>query len=364
MVCNHFWRNKRVLVTGHSGFKGAWLVQILHHLGARVIGISLAPDGARSLFEVARVNELCESIILDIRNEGELNLAVSEANPEVVFHLAAQSLVRYGYDNPVETFSTNVLGSVNLLNALRGVCDLRACIVVTTDKVYTNRNTHLPFKEADQLGGVDPYSASKSACELVVGCYQQSYFNEKGVSLSTVRAGNVIGGGDWALDRLLPDIMRSWENKQSLHIRSPLAIRPWQHVLEPLFGYIMLAEKTWGNPDLLGAYNFGPHVGDEKTVGDVVELCAKYLKSPAISVQYDPIFGLSKPESQILTLDSSKAHALLGYLPAWNSATSIKRTVKWYLDYFEGGDPRALCIRDLVDFLQTKQQAEPRNFTK
>ena len=267
-----FWHGKRVLLTGHTGFKGGWLALWLHRLGAHVIGISLPPTTSPNLFDLAKINELCDSHFCDIRNIEALTTLVSSAQPEVVFHLAAQPLVRHSYQKPAETFDTNVLGTAHLLDALRGLRSVKAVVMVTTDKVYRNNEWRWPYREDDILGGKDPYSASKAASEIVIASYRDSFLAEQGVAVASARAGNVIGGGDWSADRLIPDTVRSWQKSETLKIRRPNAIRPWQHVLEPLAGYLTLAEQLWKNASLAGAYNFGPPTQEVSTVRDVIEL--------------------------------------------------------------------------------------------
>jgi CDP-glucose 4,6-dehydratase len=345
-----FWKNKRVLVTGHTGFKGAWLVQWLHHLGAHVIGVSLDPKSNPNLFSLAGVDKLCDSFIGDIGSYDWLDSVVSKSKPEIAFHLAAQSLVRYGYDHPQETYATNVMGTVNLLSSLLKQCDLRVCVVVTTDKVYKNNESKLYFKESDQLGGGDPYSSSKAACELVVSCFKNPFFNKNNSSISTARAGNVIGGGDWAVDRIVPDIINAWQHKEELIIRNPTAIRPWQHVLEPLNGYIKLAEKSWGMPTIAGAYNFGPKGDNARSVQEIATFCKHYLNDSELSMTFSMHEYGNKLESQYLMVDSSKAIQSLGYTPVWDCELALGKTIQWYLDYFDGASPYKLCLDDIGSF--------------
>jgi CDP-glucose 4,6-dehydratase len=268
----HFWRGKRVLLTGHTGFKGAWLALWLQRLGAQVTGVALPPATEPNLFTLARVEQGVETHFCDIRSAQALALRVRAARPEVVLHLAAQALVRPGYAAPLDTFATNVMGTAHLLDALRGLPEVRVAVVVTTDKVYRNREWAYPYREDDQLGGHDPYSASKAATELVTASYRDSFLAAQGVAVATARAGNVIGGGDWAQDRLLPDAVRAWGAGETLHIRRPHATRPWQHVLEPLAAYLRLAQRLWEQPGLAGAYNFGPLPHEAASVKHVIEL--------------------------------------------------------------------------------------------
>ena len=253
-----FFRGKKVLLTGHTGFKGSWLVLWLHRLGARVAGVSLPPNTLPNLFSLVGIEDLCESHLCDIRDCAALNAVIRQIEPEIVFHLAAQPLVRASYLDPVETIATNVMGTAHVLDALRGLESTRVAVMVTTDKVYREKQPPRPYRENDALGGHDPYSASKAASEIVIGSYRSAFLAEQGVAIASARAGNVIGGGDWSADRLIPDAVRAWQKGQTLEVRRPDAIRPWQHVLEPLAGYLTLAEKIWRQPALAGAYNFGP----------------------------------------------------------------------------------------------------------
>ena len=273
MLDPKFWRDKKVLITGHTGFKGSWACLWLNHLGAEVTGYALEPPTDPSLFEMARVGETMNSIIGDVNDPEALAAAIADAKPEIVIHMAAQSLVRYSYDNPIETFSTNVLGTANVLQALRGVDSVKAIVAVTSDKCYHNEEWVWGYRENARLGGNDPYSASKGAAELIVSAFQESYYrpDQNAPPVASARAGNVIGGGDWALDRLLPDIVRSLLDNKPTLIRSPEATRPWQHVMEPLHGYFVLAEHLYrGGHEYASAWNFGPPEESEKTVGWII----------------------------------------------------------------------------------------------
>lgn len=341
-----FWKGKRVLVTGHTGFKGSWLVQWLNRLGANVSGISLKANTKPNLFESAKLDQYCESILGDIRDLTFLQSTTKKLDPEIVFHLAAQPLVRYGYDYPLETFSTNVIGTANLLEVLRSRDRLKVCVVVTTDKVYQNQEWVFPYRETDQLGGYDPYSASKAASELIANCFNQSYFSKNGVAISTARAGNVIGGGDWSLDRLLPDAMTAWKKKGAIDVRQPNSIRPWQHVLEPLFGYMQLAERLWHNPELSGPYNFGPRTDEVITVSQLLELARNTFGVGPELVRYG-YDSDSKHEAKSLALEITKAASVLGFKPIWVVSEAVQKTVDWYKCYFDGLDPVQLCKADI-----------------
>lgn len=339
-----FWRGKRVLLTGHTGFKGSWLALWLHRLGAHVVGLSLPPATAPHLFGLAEVAASVDDVRCDIRDAAALAAAVRQARPEVVLHLAAQALVRPGYSDPLTTFSTNVMGTAHLLDALRGLDSVRAVVVVTTDKVYQNLEWPYPYREDDALGGHDPYSASKAAAELVVASYRASYLQDAGVAVASARAGNVIGGGDWAQDRLLPDAVRAWQAGITLDIRRPQAIRPWQHVLEPLAAYLVLAEKIWHQPTLAGAYNFGPATHEAATVRHVVELARQAF--PEGQVAWGD--GQQGPhEAGWLALEVAKARTQLAVAPVWGLSIAVQRSMAWYRQQAEGVSARQLCLADI-----------------
>ncbi|WP_249127400.1 CDP-glucose 4,6-dehydratase [Bradyrhizobium lablabi] len=346
-----FWAGKRVLLTGHTGFKGAWLALWLHRLGASVVGVSLPPASEPNLVGLAGIADLVESHFIDIRDAAALASQVRAARPEIVLHLAAQALVRTGYREPLLTFGTNVQGTANVLEAVRGVPETRVIVAVTTDKVYRNVEHYYPYREADALGGHDPYSASKAAAEIVIASYRDAYLAGAGVAVASARAGNVIGGGDWCDDRLIPDAVRAWSNGHSLSVRRPDAYRPWQHVLEPLAGYLLLAERLWADPGLAGAYNFGPHTNEAASVRDVVQLASEcYGKGDVVWGD-----GSEGPhEAGWLALETAKARHALGITPRWPLRESVKRTMHWYRRQHEGMNARDLCIGDIVEF-----EAEP-----
>lgn len=342
-----FWRGKRVLLTGHTGFKGGWLTLWLRRLGAEVTGLALPPATTPSLFTLARLETACHSRFVDIRDASSLAALVREARPEIVLHLAAQSLVRAGYRDPVGTFAANVMGTAHLLDALRAVDESRVAVMVTTDKVYRNNEWVYPYREDDHLGGHDPYSASKAACELVIASYRDAFLRERGLAVASARAGNVIGGGDWADDRLLPDAVRAWQAGRTLAIRRPRAIRPWQHVLEPLAGYLTLAQRLWTDPELAGAYNFGPDPQEAATVKAVVALARDAYG------QGDVAYGDGSQgphEAGWLALETAKAKRLLGVGPRWSLGEAVARTMAWYRAQEQGGQALALCEADIAAY--------------
>jgi CDP-glucose 4,6-dehydratase len=342
-----FWRGKRVLITGHSGFKGAWLTLWLKRLGADVTGIGLPPMTEPSLFAAADLGAVCDSRFCDIRDGVELAAVVRAARPQIVFHLAAQPLVRASYREPRATIETNVMGTAHVLEALRDLDGVRVAVMVTTDKVYRDMQSPEPYREDDPLGGHDPYSASKAACELVIESYCKSFLAAQGVAVASARAGNVIGGGDWSQDRLIPDAVRAWQAGATLGVRRPSAVRPWQHVLEPLAGYLVLAERLWQRPALAGAYNFGPGVSDAVAVRDLVELARAAYGEGEVSYGTS---GEGPHEAAWLALETAKAERVLGVVPRWTLIEAIRRTMAWYRAYANGGDARLLCERDIADF--------------
>ena len=350
---SEFWKGKKVLVTGHTGFKGSWLSIWLNRLGAEVIGISLPQREKPNLFCEAQVEYLCsQSHFCDISDFLKFPELVRNINPDIVFHLAAQALVRPSYQDPVTTFSTNFMGSVHLLDAIRGLSDVRVVVMITTDKVYKTLQSPRPFREDDALGGYDPYSASKASSEIAIASYRDAFLTEQSVALATARAGNVIAGGDWSVDRLLPDAVRAWKAGETLLIRRPDAIRPWQHVLEPLAGYLILAESLWSRPELAGSYNFGPKEQDLVSVKAIIELARKSFHNAKVmhgDVNDGPF------ESEYLALDTSKAKNKLGYFPVLNCKESVERAVNWYVSWNSGETASDLCNSDL-DYYEYSRQ--------
>jgi CDP-glucose 4,6-dehydratase len=344
-----FWRDKRVFITGHTGFKGSWLSLWLQSVGAHVIGFSLAPPSNPNLFTAARIGEHMVSLTGDVCNLDQLKVALTLHKPDIVLHLAAQSLVRHSYAEPVQTFATNIMGTANLLEAVRHVDSVRVAIVVTSDKCYENQEWAWGYRENEPMGGYDPYSASKGCAELITSAYQRSYFSGSPassqaprVAIASVRAGNVIGGGDWALDRLIPDIMRSVSDGKPVLIRNPNAIRPWQHVLEPLAGYLRLSERAWSQPDnFIGGWNFGPADSDARPVLAIVQAITKQWGDGA-SWHLDQ--STNPHEANYLKLDCSKARAQLDWQPKWNLDQTLSAIVVWYKAWQRGDDMRQFSL--------------------
>jgi CDP-glucose 4,6-dehydratase len=345
-----------VFVTGHTGFKGSWLCLWLARLGARTVGYSDGVPTEPSLYDVARVGETLTSIVGDVRNGPQLGRAVAEHQPEVVFHLAAQPLVRRSYADPVLTFETNVLGTVNLLEAVRRVETARAVVVVTTDKVYEHRAPRR-HREGDPLGGTDPYSSSKACAELAVAAYRASFFTgETSPAVATVRAGNVIGGGDWAQDRLVPDLVGALMASRTVEIRYPDAIRPWQHVLNPLDGYLRLAERMWADPDLSRGWNFGPADSETRSVAWLIGRFSALWGSDLRTVSpSEP----QPPEVPTLELDPSQARDRLGWTESWALEQGLVATVDWYRRHAAGEDARALTAEQ-IDAFSAERRDPPR----
>ena len=343
-----FWQGKRVFVTGHTGFKGSWLLLWLQSLGAEVTGYALAPSTSPSLFEVARVGEAMTSLIADIRDLPTLQQAMRDARPDIVIHMAAQALVRHSYQNPVETYSTNVMGTVHVLEAVRHSPGVKAVVVVTTDKCYENKEWVWGYREDEPMGGHDPYSNSKGCAELVVSAYRRSFLQDQGVALASARAGNVIGGGDWAADRLVPDILRAFEAKQPVAVRNPHAIRPWQHVLEPLSGYLTLAERLYDQgQEFAQGWNFGPSEEDAKPVGWIVAQMAMLWGDNA-TWQIDN--GQHPHEANYLKLDISKARNRLHWQPELRLGDALRWIVDWVKLSQTGADMREYTLAQIHAF--------------
>ena len=354
-----FWNKRRVLVTGHTGFKGSWLSLSLQMLGAEVVGYALAPPTQPNHFVLAEVGRGMTSLQGDIRNADALSAVFARYCPEVVFHLAAQALVLPAYDDPATTYSTNVMGTVNLLEAVRRHADVRAVLVVTSDKCYADGAAARPCREDDRLGGKDPYSSSKACAEIVCAAYRASYFaggsaDKPPPALATARAGNAIGGGDWSANRLIPDALRAFSEKRPLAVRHPAAVRPWQHVLDALAGYLVLAEGLHAHRyELADAWNFGPAEAATHSVADVLhELVRLWGGAAAWTTDPTP----SRHEAAVLRLDATKAISLLGWYPRWSLGEALAMTVEWHRAYAQGGDMAAISRQQIARHRQTSDK--------
>jgi CDP-glucose 4,6-dehydratase len=352
-VNREFWKGKRVFLTGHTGFKGGWLSLWLSDMGAHVHGYALAPATTPDLLTTAKIADgLAASTIADIRDAAVLKQALQAAQPEIVLHLAAQPLVRYSYQAPLETYAVNVMGTVNLLEAVRCVDSVRAVVNVTTDKCYENRERNEPYVEHEALGGYDPYSSSKACSELVTSAYRRSFLEAQSVGLASARAGNVIGGGDWSDDRLLPDFLRAIDVGKTLMIRYPDAIRPWQHVLEPLSGYLCIAERLAVDGRFAQAWNFGPDESDARSVEWIVDSLCRSIPGAAWQRETAP----QPHEAGTLKLDSSKAKQQLGWRPRWNLDTALEKTVAWHQAWKLGKDMRVFSLEQIREYMESRPQ--------
>ena len=346
LVKRSIWEGRRVLVTGHTGFKGGWLALWLRELGADVTGFALPPSTSPSFFDQVRLAELVTHVEGDVRDLSAFERAIADARPEIVFHLAAQPLVRYGYANPVDTYATNVMGTVHLLDACRRVDSVRAVVCVTSDKCYENREWVWSYRETDPMGGHDPYSSSKGAAELAIASFRRSYFAD-GPLVASVRAGNVIGGGDWAADRLVPDIVRALLAGDTPLIRAPQSVRPWQHVLDALSGYLLVGERLLdGEEAVATSWNFGPTDDDTRTVASIVDELLRHWGTGG----WDAPDGPQPHEAKLLKLDCSKARAELGWHPRIRLGDALAGIAEWHKSVADGADPRELSLRQVRDY--------------
>jgi CDP-glucose 4,6-dehydratase len=346
-----FWREKRVLLTGHTGFKGGWLSLWLQSLGATLRGVALPPPTEPALFDVAQIADGMEHCLADIRDFSVVKALMDEFRPEIVIHMAAQPLVRLSYQQPIETYATNVMGTVHVLEAARHCGSVKAIVNVTTDKCYENREWIWGYREDEPMGGHDPYSNSKGCAELVSSAYRRSFLKDAGIAMATARAGNVIGGGDWAADRLVPDILRALEKREPVLIRNPHAIRPWQHVLEPLSGYLLLAERLYEHSQTdAEAWNFGPRDEDARPVQWIVEhICENWDHGSSWTLQP----GDHPHEANFLKLDISKARQRLHWTPRWSLETALTRITDWHQAWLSGQDMRAFCLQQISQYQAT-----------
>jgi len=349
LIDRNFWQGKRVFLTGHTGFKGGWLALWLSSLGSQVKGYALNPPTSPSLFNEAKVGKVIDSQIGDIRDQDALYESMLEFNPDILIHMAAQPLVRYSYEAPIETYEVNVIGTAKVLEVARSCPNLKAIVNITTDKCYENDGRSEGYKEDDPMGGYDPYSSSKGCAELVTSAYRRSFLQDQGIGLASVRAGNVIGGGDWADDRLIPDILRSFEEGKPVVIRNPKSTRPWQHVLEPLSGYLILAQKLYKDQKKYAeGWNFGPNEKDVKPVDWILD--KMILKWPDASWKLDQ--NSSPHEAGFLKLDISKAESRLGWKPVWELSYTLEKIIAWHKAWLNKEDMQATCLTEIEEYMK------------
>lgn len=347
-----FYNNKKVLITGHTGFKGSWMCKLLINLGAKVVGYALDPPTNPSLFTMCKLTDSMDSIIGDIRDLPHLQKVFEEIQPEIVIHMAAQPLVRDSYKKPVYTYEVNVMGTVNVLECVRQTKSVKSFVNVTTDKVYRNREWEWGYRENEELNGYDPYSNSKSCSELVTSSYINSFFKDSDISISTVRAGNVIGGGDFASDRIIPDCIRAAEVREDIIVRNPFSVRPYEHVLEPIVAYLMIAAAQYQDKKYAGSYNVGPDETDCWSTGDLVTLfCEKWNQATDSSIKWIDKYDGGPHEANFLRLDCSKLKSTFGWKPRWNVETAMEKIVEWSKIYLEGGDVIACMDQQIDTFL-------------
>lgn len=354
MIDIEFWKNKRVFLTGHTGFKGSWLSLWLNSLGASVKGYSLEPPTTPSLFVEARVAEKIDSETGDIRDLEKLQKSMTEFNPDILIHMAAQPLVRLSYDLPIETYEVNVIGTAKVLEVARNCSNIKSIVSVTTDKCYENKEWEWGYRENEPMGGHDPYSSSKGCAELVTSAYRRSFMQDRGIGLATARAGNVIGGGDWADDRLIPDILRAFEKKQPVIVRNPKATRPWQHVLEPLSGYLILAQKLFDAPQQYAeGWNFGPNDNDVKPVDWILGSMVEKWEGSNWRLDQN-----SHPhEAGFLKLDISKAKSKLNWFPVWHLDHTLEKIISWQQAWLSKADIQVTCLAEIDEYMRDMKNA-------
>lgn len=354
IISADFYKNKRILITGDTGFKGSWLALWLTSMGAEVYGYALPPEKENDHYNLLQLGKDIHHLDANLLDFELLYKTIDKIQPEIVFHLAAQALVRYSYDEPKLTFDTNVSGSVNILESIRRSPSVKSLIYVTSDKCYKNREWIWGYREIDELGGHDPYSASKAAAELVFSSYYDSFFKHNSdIGIASVRAGNVIGGGDWANDRIIPDCIRSIINEQAIEIRNPYATRPWQHVLEPLSGYLLLAQRLYEKPtEYSGSWNFGPDVNSIKTVKELTEKVIDIFGRGSVKISKSDSL---KHEAGLLHLNCDKANYRLEWMPTWDFDQTIVNTAEWYKKFLEGNDPRTLSLINIKQFMEARK---------
>jgi CDP-glucose 4,6-dehydratase len=350
MINPNFWKSKKVFLTGHTGFKGSWMAMWLSQLGANVKGYSLSPPTDPSLYNEANVGNLIESEINDIRDYEKLRKSINQFSPNIVIHMAAQPLVRASYKYPLQTYETNVMGTANILQSSIDSSTVKAVVNITTDKCYENRELDIAYKETDSMGGFDPYSSSKGCAELVTSAYKESFYKNKNIGIASVRAGNVIGGGDWAEDRLIPDILRAFESNKPVTIRNPKATRPWQHVLEPLSGYLLLAEKLYENPsEFSEGWNFGPNYKDVQPVESIV----KYMSNLWLGSSWEYDDSDNPHEANLLKLDISKAKSKLNWHPTWSLEKSLEKIVQWHKNWsIKNFNTQDICMNEIQNYIK------------
>ena len=359
IINNSFYKNKKILITGHTGFKGSWLCKILANAGAQVTGYALEPPTSPALFDLCGIERQINSVVGDVRDLEHLKSVFSDVKPEIVIHMAAQPIVRESYKNPVYTYEVNVMGTVNVLECIRLTDSVASFVNVTTDKVYLNREWEWGYRENEELKGFDPYSNSKSCSELATYSYVNSFFADRNIAVSTVRAGNVVGGGDFAADRIIPDCIRAVREKREIIVRNPYSTRPYQHVLEPVAAYLRLAQAQYEDRGVAGSYNVGPDDTDCRTTGELVTLfCDKWNKAAGDNAVWKNVYDGGPHEAAFLKLDCSKLKKALGWKPRWNIEAAMDKIVEWTKVYFDGGDVSECMDRQIEEFLDVDQDEQ------